>query len=103
MSETTIDVACASEDEGWVCGVRVDQDGDWSAHEVTIPPPAAIRLLGSGGEANDPDAIERLVRETFAFLLEREPKESILRRFEIEVVGRYFPEYEGEIHRRLAR
>jgi hypothetical protein len=43
------------------------------------------------------------VRETFVFLLEREPKESILHRFEIDVVSRYFPEYEREIRRRLTR
>jgi hypothetical protein len=34
-------------------------------------------------------------------LLEREPKESILTRFDLSVIGRYFPEYEREIKRRL--
>jgi hypothetical protein len=33
--------------------------------------------------------------------LEREPKESILRSFELTVISRYFPEYEREIARRL--
>jgi len=42
-----------------------------------------------------------LVRESFAFLLEREPATSILREFELTVIGRYFPEYEREIRRRL--
>ena len=45
-------------------------------------------------EAGDP---ADLVRRSFAFLLEREPKESILRTFELSVIGRYFPEYEREI------
>ena len=45
---------------------------------------------------------EDLVREAFAFLLEREPKESILRSFDLQVIGRYFPEWEGEMRRRLA-
>jgi hypothetical protein len=101
MSETTIDVACAPEADGWVCGVRVDEDGDWTAHEVTVPAASAARLLGPADDVAEPDAIERLVRETFAFLLEREPKGSILRHFEIDVVSRYFPEYEREIRRRL--
>ena len=43
----------------------------------------------------------RLVQESFRFLLERESKESILARFELTVITRYFPEYPEEIHRRL--
>jgi hypothetical protein len=51
----------------------------------------------------DPGAGEptRLVRASFAFLLEREPKEAILRSFDLPVIGRYFPEYQDEIRRRL--
>jgi hypothetical protein len=41
------------------------------------------------------------VRRSFEFLLEREPKESILARFDLSVISRYFPEYEDEIKRRL--
>ena len=46
--------------------------------------------------ATDPDD---LVRRSFAFLLAREPKESILGRFDLPVIGRYFPEYERDIKR----
>ena len=35
------------------------------------------------------------------FLLEREPKESILSRFDLPIISRYFPEYEEEIGERL--
>lgn len=41
-----------------------------------------------------------LVRESFAFLLEREPPTSILPRFSLDVIGRYFPEYQSEMRRR---
>jgi hypothetical protein len=68
---------------------------------VTVPPAAVSRLIPDGDA--DGDAVEGLVRETFVFLLEREPKESVLHRFEIDVVSRYFPEYEREIRRRLTR
>lgn len=44
---------------------------------------------------------EELVRCSFEFLLEREPKESILEEFDLPVIARYFPEYEREIKRRL--
>ena len=41
------------------------------------------------------------MRRSFEFLLEREPKESILARFDLSVIARYFPEYDREIARRL--
>ena len=41
--------------------------------------------------------IEELVRRSFDFLLEREPNTSILRRFDLSVIARYFPEYERTI------
>jgi len=46
---------------------------------------------------------EELVRHSFEFLLEREPKESILGRFDLSVIGRYFPEFEREIKLRLSK
>lgn len=42
-----------------------------------------------------------LIEQSFQFLLEREPNTSILRRFELPVIGDYFPEYESEMQRRL--
>ena len=40
---------------------------------------------------------EALVKKSFEFLLEREPNTSILRSFDLPVIGRYFPEYERTI------
>ena len=42
-------------------------------------------------------SVEELVRRSFNFLLEREPNTSILRRFDLSVIARYFPEYERVI------
>lgn len=44
-------------------------------------------------------SVEELVSDSFRFLLEHEPKESILREFKLSVIWRYFPEYEREITR----
>jgi hypothetical protein len=41
--------------------------------------------------------MEELVQKSFDFLLEREPKESILRKFNIKMISHYFPEYEKSI------
>jgi hypothetical protein len=43
-----------------------------------------------------------LIRRSFEFLLENEPKESILARFDLSVIARYFPAFEREMKRRLS-
>jgi hypothetical protein len=42
------------------------------------------------------------VRESFRFLLERERATSILARFSLSDISRYFPEYPSELARRLS-
>ncbi|MEA1929386.1 MAG: hypothetical protein U9M92_00655 [Patescibacteria group bacterium] len=42
-----------------------------------------------------------LVRRSFEFLLTREPKESILREFNLKKIEYYFPEYPKEIKKNL--
>jgi len=42
-------------------------------------------------------AKEELIKKSFEFLLEREPKESILSRFNLRIINQYFPEFEEEI------
>ncbi len=75
--------------------VRVIETGSESTHQVTLNPKDCARLAGATTEP------EELIRKSFEFLLEREPKESILSRFDLSVISRYFPEYEREIKKRL--
>jgi hypothetical protein len=42
---------------------------------------------------------ERCLEAAFRFLLDREPKESILGRFDVTAISRYFPEFEREMPR----
>jgi maltodextrin utilization protein YvdJ len=44
---------------------------------------------------------ETLIEKSFEFLLEREPNTMILPRFDLPVIGEYFPEYEKVIVERL--
>jgi len=62
-------------------------DGVPSEHEVRVSDADWIRF---GGRF---DSREALVEASFRFLLEREPKDSILREFPLGVIERYFPEY----------
>ena len=86
-----IDVSCVTATDGWLCQVTVGGHGSESRHSVTFTR-ADLQRLAKSGESPD-----GLVRRSFEFLLAREPKESILRSFELPVIGRYFPEYEAEI------
>ena len=95
---TAIDVLCVPLSTGWRCVVTVDDGHGTSNHDVTVATEQATDLAA----AADGHDVQRLVYETIAFLLEREPKESILRTFDITVVSRYFPEFEHEIRSRLA-
>lgn len=93
-----IETRCTPAPDGWRCAVTVRDDRGSSSHDVTVGTDHATGLAA----ATDATDVERLLYETFDFLLEREPKESILRSFDLSVVSQYFPEYEHEIRSRLA-
>jgi hypothetical protein len=67
--------------------VTVEERGSQTVHDVTVTPEDVQRYAPSGVSP------EQLLEASFKFLLEREPKESILRRFDLPVIERYFPEY----------
>jgi hypothetical protein len=89
-----IDVSCVTATNGWLCQVTIADHGSESRHSVTLTRADFQRLTPIGGT---PDG---LVRRSFEFLLEREPKESILKSFALTDIGRYFPDYEAEIGKR---
>jgi hypothetical protein len=76
--------------------VTVSESGSQSQHRVTLSAADFRRLTRS---ACTPD---QCVEAAFRFLLEREPKEAILRRFDITVIARYFPEFEAQLPRYFA-
>lgn len=81
-----IEVRCSPAGDGHTCTVEVGDGGSGTRHTVQVRRDDLDRWA-RGGSA------EELVRRSFEFLLEREPKESILRQFELSVIQRYFPEF----------
>lgn len=70
--------------------VDVTEGGSTSTHEVRVSSDDLARY-------HREDSPGELVEASFRFLLDREPKESILGRFELGVIERYFPEYPDRI------
>ena len=95
MTEAPSTVRCDPQAGGWRCQVTVESGGTTSEHEVLVDR-ATLEDLAPVATP------ETLVAESFRFLLEREPPESILRTFELPIIGRYFADYAEEIRRRMA-
>lgn len=90
MTEITVEATQTT--DGWTCQVVVaDPDGSPTHHQVRVTRADLERFASAADDPAD------LVRRSFEFLLARESKESILRAFDLPVIGRYFPEYEREI------
>ena len=75
----------------------VEVHGDRTTRHLVEVPPSLLEELGLGSDDG-----ERLVRESFSFLLEREPATSIMSEFSLDVIEQYFPEYRDELGRRLS-
>lgn len=91
-----IEVTCAPAPDGWRCQVTVGDDPAATRHEVAVSA-STFERLAPGAEG--PGA---LVRASFEFLLAREGRESILRTFDLQVIRRYFPDWEQEMRLTLS-
>lgn len=69
--------------------VTVTDARSTTAHTVTASNDV-IDALGGG-------APERLIEASFRFMLDREPKESILSRFDLMIIGRYFSDFPASL------
>jgi hypothetical protein len=76
--------------------VVVREREDESRHRVTITAIDAARYCASGIKPKG------CVEVAMAFVLDREPKESILGAFDIGVIRRYFPEFDDAFPTYLA-
>ena len=87
-----ITVETQQKGDAWECRVTVSEGASQTTHTVTVERTYRDKLAGTAVP------VEQLVEKSFEFLLQREPKESILRSFQLPLIGRYFPEYENAMH-----
>ena len=85
-----IDIRYSSGEE-WLVSIR----GSVTTHHRVRVTKADLARFAEGHSAED------LLKESFRFLLEREPNTSILTSFDLPLIGSYFPEYERQIRGRL--
>jgi hypothetical protein len=84
---TSIEVVAKPNAKGWTCQVRIEEEGrKLSEHSVEVSYSDLKRLAPNS-------SVEGLVKRSFEFLLERERPSSILRRFGLADIERYFPDY----------
>ncbi len=91
-----IEVTRTAEAGGFEFEVVVRGEESDSRHTVKMATETYLRLAG---EAHTP---EQCIHAAFRFLLDHEPRESILDQFDVDVISRYFPEFEQELPRYLA-
>ena len=88
---TMIAVQRTTEGDPMGFAVTVREPNGETSHQVSMSQQTWQRLCSG---KHPP---ERCVDAAFRFLLDREPKESILGRFDIMLIARYFPSFERDL------
>jgi hypothetical protein len=89
-----IEVRAIGDGDPLAFDVTVREGQGETRHHVTMARTTCDRLAAG-------HTPEQCLQAAFRFLLDREPKESILARFDVTVISRYFPEFERELPRYL--
>lgn len=75
----------------YVFQVQVDDMNSSSRHIVNM----SYDFYSNLNTKMDP---KEIIKWSFEFLLQKEPKESILSEFDVTVISKYFPEYSRELN-----
>ena len=84
----SVEVVCAVDGDGYRCQVEVSDARSTSRHMVRV----SRRDIERWARGR---SVEQLVQDSFDFLLRNESKESILKEFDLGVIKRYFPDFDG--------
>lgn len=95
MGADHLAVLCEPRGNGFLCHVTVGDDPGATHHEVQLSHADLARF------APDSSGPVALVTASFRYLLEHEPRESILRTFALPEIERYFPSYPTEVLERM--
>lgn len=90
MTEISVTQTEAADDKT-VFNVVVSEETGSTRHTVILPIEYWQKFSQKYPEPTD------FIRASFKFLLNREPKESILKHFEVPIIARYFPEFDEQV------
>ncbi len=93
MAEIT--VTKILENQLYMFKVVVKDEKSQTQHQVTLNKADYQRLTNGDVKA------EHLIKKSFEFLLDQEPKEKILPKFDFTAIGLYFPNFHHEITKRI--
>ncbi len=79
---------------GWHFLVTISDEKGQSQHNVHVDKDFLMRI----GQDHNP---EKVVKSSFEFLLERQPKEAILQEFDITTISHFFPDFIPELEKKL--
>lgn len=91
-----IEVRCIAGGDPLRFEVTIRENGSATRHDVEM---ARAEFANFADAAHTP---ERCIEAAFRFLLDREPKEAILKHFDFAIIARYFPEFPHVFPRYLA-
>ena len=86
-----IDIREKKTNDGWDFQVTISGNGN-TVHQVKLSK-KYYEKINLGLTPN------KLIKASFKFLLEREPKEMILRKFDMQIIANYFKNYKKEIRK----
>ena len=87
----TIAIQCTADGDPMGFAVTVREPNGETSHQVSMSRQTWQRLCGGRYPP------ERCIDAAFRFLLDHEPKESILGRFDVTLIARYFPSFERDL------
>jgi hypothetical protein len=86
----SVEVRVRADGDSWSAEVWVHDPRGRSRHLVWVSQEELLRY-GRGR------SVDKLIRASFEFLLQREPPSSILADFELSTIERYFPEFRESV------
>ena len=92
--KTKIKINQVFDEPSWRFNIVVEEGGKKTKHSVSMSKDFYESL---GVEV----AAWKVIETSFRFLLDHEPKESILSKFDITVISHYFPEFKEQLMKKL--
>ncbi len=94
MTSQKIKILKLQSEPDWIFKVVIEESNTSTSHQVSMTKEFYKKLKTNSTS-------QKIVKHSFQFLLENEPKESILSEFDISIISTYFPDYLKKLKKSL--